>query len=61
MIGNESVHFRQEITCLSSNGYRSIVCGFCAGNFFLCRFYVWIQAVQRELPAHCLFFYPDNA
>ncbi len=23
-------------------------------------FYVWIQAVQRELPAHCLFFYPDN-
>lgn len=56
MIENKSVHFRQEITCHSTNGYRSIVFEYCAGNFFLCWFYVWIQAVQRELLAHCLFW-----
>lgn len=63
MIENESVHFRQEITCHSSNGYRSVVCGFCAGNFSLCWFYCLDTGSAKRIICSlfiCLFFYPDN-
>lgn len=47
----------QHATAVMGTGVCVCVSIFCAGNFVLCWFCVWIQAVRRELPARCLLFF----